>query len=270
MGAGEITVHARSYEWLATSTTKLRFPVPLASRSPSPEGFEFWWKMMEFVFALPAPESFPPFPQAPKQADREVLDRFVHTAEELAESSLLAGRNEMSVNVADGGMEESVETKFSTNEITRGFTTLFRQMHTNEKSDPARFNRVFEILKQTNQRMKDDQMDARQEQLDAWRKARASMLQENLKVLVGQKLRSEGRMPDGIPGEGKMPPKTLITAYQYGELIHWSFQRDKIAAAATDPFEQAMLRMDFLNAAAGFAHLYMGFSLLIRAALDNV
>ncbi|HEX4838340.1 MAG TPA: hypothetical protein VFV03_07455 [Solirubrobacteraceae bacterium] len=268
-GPGEITIQARSYEWLATSTTKLRFPAPLSHRSSQPEGFEFWWKMLEFVFALPAPDAFPPLSNAPSKADREILDRFIHTAEEMAESSLLSGRNEMTVNIGEGGVQESVETEFVTNEITRGFATLFRQMHSTEKSDPARFVRVHEILKQTNERAKDDRVSERARQLDAWKKARASLLQENLKVRVGQKLRAEGRMPAGIPGEGGMSPQTLISAYQYGDLIHWGHHRDKLEAVADDPFQDAHQRMQFLDAAAGLSHLYMGFSLLVRAALGT-
>jgi hypothetical protein len=267
MSAGEIRVQARSFEWLATSTTKLRFPAPLASRAPDPDGFEFWWKMLEFVFALHAPEAFPPLSKPPKESDREILERFIHTAEELAESNLLSGRNEMTVNIADGGMAESVETQFATSEITRGFTTLFRQMHSKEKSDPARFVRVHEILKTTTERAKDDKADERLQQLDAWKKARASLLQENLKVRVGQKLRDEGRWPPDIPGEGGMSPQMLISAYQYGDLIHWGPQRDKLEAVKRDRFEDALQRMNFLDAAAGLSHLYMGFSLVVRGAL---
>jgi hypothetical protein len=268
MSTDEIRVEARSFEWLATSKTTLRFPAPLASRAPDPSGFEFWWKMLEFVFALPAPGTFPPLPKPPKQADSEVLERFIHTAEELAESSLLSGRNELTVNIGDSGLAESVETQFSTSEITRGFTTLFRQMHSKEKSDPARFLRVHEILRTTTERAKDDRSDERLGELDAWKKARASLLQENLKVRVGQKLRAEGQWPAGIPGEGEMSPQTLISAYQYGDLIHWGYHRDKLEAVKNDRFEEAMQRMSFLDAASGLSHLYMGFSLVVRSALS--
>ncbi|HUA10395.1 MAG TPA: hypothetical protein VMA83_00140 [Solirubrobacteraceae bacterium] len=267
--SSEIEIKAVSYESRATSTTGLRFPPPLSDRSSEPDGFEFWWKMLEFVFALPAPEAFPPFSNAPKQADRKVLDRFIHTAEEMAESSLLSGTNRMTVNVGDEGEFETVETEFVTNEITRGFATLLRQMHSTENSDPARFLRVHEILRQTNGRSGDDQVDERARQLAAWKKARVELLQENLKVRVGQKLRDEGRMPAGIPGEGDMSPQTLISAYQYGDLIHWGHHRDKLEAVADDPFRSAHLRMQFLDAAVGICHLYLGFSLLVRASLGE-
>ncbi len=182
MKSGQIKVTARSFEWLATSTTELRFPAPLADRAPDPSGFEFWWKMMEFVFALPAPGTFPAFERQPKKSQREILDRYVSACEELAESQVLSGQDGMTVHVPDGPEDdELVETTFSSKELTRGFAVLFRQLHTSEKSDPARFLRVDEILKQCNDRAGDAYVDERRRQLASWRKARGSLLAENLK-----------------------------------------------------------------------------------------
>jgi hypothetical protein len=267
MESGQIKVEGRSYEWIVTSTTQLRFSPPLADLAPNPDGFEFWWKMLEFVFVLPPPDTFPPLPKSPKKSDLEHLRRYMHASEELAQSELLSGKNEMTVRIPDESDEqEQVETAFSSNEITRGFTALFRQFHSKEVSDPARFLRIQEILRQANEAAKDAHVAERQLQLTAWKKARASLLQENLKVRVGQKLRDEHRFGPGIPGEGKMSPTTLITAYQYGDLIHWGNQRTVLAAVADDPFEQASQRMAFLEAVAGLAHVYMGFSLVVKSA----
>jgi hypothetical protein len=263
---GTVKITAKSFEWLAVSTTKLPYPHPLSEKAPNPEGFAFWWTMMETVFELPNPAEFPPFSLPPKTADRQVLERFIHAAEEISQSQLLSEGGGMTVNFTPDGIE-NVETDFVTSEITRGFTTLLRQMHSNEKSDPARFVRVLEILKQTNERGKDELMGERDRLLGLWRKARASLLQETLKVRVGQKLRDQGRMPPGIPGEGGMSPQTLITAYQYGDLIHWGHPRSVIEDIADDPFESAHQQMNFMEAVSGLAHLYMGFSVLVKAAL---
>ncbi len=225
--------------------------------------------MLEFVFGLPSPAAFPALPKTPKKTDLEAIKRYIHAAEELAQSELLNGRNEMTVHVPDeSDKQEQVETTFSSNEITRGFTVLFRQFHSKEKSDPARFVRVHEILRQTNEAAEDTHVAERQRQLDAWKKARASLLQENLKVRVGQKLRSEGRFP-AVPGEGQMSPTTLISAYQYGDLIHWGDKRSTLAAIRGDPFQEAYQRMSFLDAVAGLAHVYIGFSLLVRSAIPE-
>jgi hypothetical protein len=88
---GQIKVHAKSFESVAAETTSLRFPPPLAERGSNLEGFEYWWKMMEFVFALPAPETFPSYPTPPRKKERETLERFISAAGELAESTLLNG-----------------------------------------------------------------------------------------------------------------------------------------------------------------------------------
>jgi hypothetical protein len=269
--SGEITVHARSFESLATDTTELRFPPPLADRGSNPSGFEFWWKMMEFVFALPPPDTFPPFPKPPREQEREVLERFVRAAEELAESSLLSSSDSVTVHVPDepDGVER-IEASFQSNEITRGFVVLFRQLHTSEKSDPARFIRVREILKQINARAGDSHVEERNRQIDAWSQARGRLLGENLRVRVGQKLSDEGRWPaDGIPGEGGLSPQALITGYQYGDLIHWGYGRDVVEAVANNPFRQAWQRMAFLEAVTGLSHVYLGFSLVLVKALSE-
>ena len=65
-----------------------------------------------------------------------------------------------------------------------------------------------------------------------------------------------------------MSPETLISTFQYGDLIHWTDKRSVIEAADSDPFQRALLRMDFLEAATGLTHVYLGFSLVVRAALN--
>ena len=108
---------------------------------------------MEFVFALPVPETFPPYPAPPRQKEREVLERFISVAGELAESTLLNSSDGVTVHVPDEENEaERVETSFSSKEAARGFVVLFRQIHSREKSDPARFQCVREILKVLNDR----------------------------------------------------------------------------------------------------------------------
>jgi hypothetical protein len=220
--------------------------------------------MLEFVFGLPSPAMFPALPTTPKKADLDVLMRYVRAAEELAQSELLSGKDAMTVHVPDeSNKQERVEAAFSSNEITRGFIVLFRQFHSKQKSDPARFARVQDILRQANDAAGDTHVAERQRQLGVWRKARASLLQENLKVRVGQKLRDEQRWQAGIPGEGQMSPTNLISAYQYGDLIHWGEQRSALDVVRGDPFQEAHQRMSFLEAVAGLVHLYIGFSLVV-------
>jgi hypothetical protein len=268
---GQIKVHAKSFESVAVETTSLRFPPPLAERGSNPEGFEYWWKMMEFVFALPAPETFPPYPAPPRQKEREILERFISAAGELAESTLLNSSDGVTVHVPDEENEaERVETSFSSREATRGFVVLFRQIHSREKSDPARFQRVREILKVLNDRAADKHAEERNRQIDAWAQARGILLGENLKVRVGEKLATERKWANEmIPGRGGLSPQQLISGYQYGDLIHWGHGREIVDAVANDPFERAWQYMAFLEAVTGLAHLYIGFSLLVTQAMGS-
>jgi len=152
------------------------------------------------------------------------------------------------------------------NEIARGFTTLFRQFDADEA---ASFNQVQRILRAASENASDEHQAERLEQLTAWGRARSRLRGENLKVRLGQKLRDQGRMTSGIPGEGGMSPVTLISVYQYGDLIHWTDKRSIIEAVASDPFQHAWQRLAFLEAVTGLAHLYIGFSLAVGAAVGR-
>jgi hypothetical protein len=264
---GAITVSGRSFEALAVDETVLAFPAPLAERGQKPESFEYWWKMLQFVADLPDPAAFPALPMPPVGQDLEALERYIAAAEEMAESSLLRGEDSATVHVADDGSGiDHIDTTFTSNEIARGFTTLFRQFDADEA---ASFNQVQRILRQASESAGDEYQAERLARLTAWGRARSTLRGENLKVRVGQKLREQGRMPSGIPGEGGMSPVTLISVYQYGDLIHWTDKRSVIEAAAADPFQHAWQRLAFLEAVTGLAHLYIGFSLAVRAAVGT-
>ncbi len=65
-----------------------------------------------------------------------------------------------------------------------------------------------------------------------------------------------------------MSPQQVISAYQYGDLIHWG-DDSKLIAVASDLFLQVRQQMEFLEAVTGLIHVYLGFSLLVRAALGT-
>ena len=65
-----------------------------------------------------------------------------------------------------------------------------------------------------------------------------------------------------------MSPVQVISAYQYGDLIHWD-DDSKLVAVANDPLLHARRRIDFLEAVVGLAHVYLGFSLVVQAALGG-
>lgn len=262
---GYVTVEAVSYESLALDT-RLSFPPPLADRSQRPEAFAFWWKLMQFVFDLPPPATFPSLPALPASADLDALKRYTKAADDMAESAILGGGDRINLHIGDDG-QEHVETNFSSNELARGFTVLFRQF--DAKKERASFLQAQRILRVSNAEAHDTHVEGRRAHLTAWGKARGHLRGKSLRVRVGQKLVEQGRMPPGIPGEDGMSPEQLISAYQYGDLIHWGDKREIVDVVSTDPFWEGWQRMLFLDAVAGLAHLYLGFSLVIRAALGS-
>ena len=76
-------------------------------------------------------------------------------------------------------------------------------------------------------------------------------------------------MDVAIPGEDGLSPQNLISVFQYGDLIHWGDKKAEIIGPDKDPFAHAWQRMAFLEAMLGLSHLYMGFSLVIGAALGE-
>ena len=233
-------VFARSFESLATDSTALRFPAPLAERAPNPAGFGFWWKMLEFVFQLPDPSGFPKLAVQPLGPELAVLRRYIAAAEDMAESALLSGSDAFTVRVSDDGAGvEHVDATFTTSEITRGFTTLFRQFDSSKEA--AGFDQVQRILRQTDRAAADENSPERVEQLRRWGKARGSLRAENLKVRVGQKLRTDGRWARAHPwgGQGiaskldrQIPvrrPHSLAGRPQHSRVVDESF---RICAAA--------------------------------------
>ena len=60
----------------------------------------------------------------------------------------------------------------------------------------------------------------------------------------------------------------MISAYQYGDLIHWGNDRDNLSKLIGESeFEDGLTKIQFLQAVAALSHLYVGFGFLINSAL---
>jgi hypothetical protein len=259
---------AKSFESLAVDETNLSWGPPLADLSPNPAALEFWWKLLEYVFALDDPKRFPALAEQPKGDDLATLERYVAAAEELARSSLLSADDSIDVSIPDGRGEPIVQAQFSPTEWLRGFVVFFRQFHSGD--EPASFNQAQAILRRLDAETSDEHSPSRTAALNAWGGTVKRLKGQNLKVRAGEKLQKEGRFPPGeLPQQAGLSPEQLISAYNYGELIHWGHKRDVLSAVASDPFESGWQRMAFLDAVTGFAHVYIGFSLLVRSALSR-
>jgi hypothetical protein len=185
----------------------------------------------------------------------------------MADSAVLRGEAQISVFPGGAGEAERLDKAFPSSEVTRGFSVLLRQFHSHKEL--ACFNAAQAILRGMNDRAQDDGMDARLEQLDAWGKAERRLRAYPLKVLVGQRLREEDRWSGPVPGEVGVTPELLMSVFNYGENIHWRKQRHRLAEWREDDFNSASKCIGFLEASAGLAHLYLGFSRVVARALGE-
>jgi hypothetical protein len=240
------------------------WPPPLLEHSTNPAGFNFAWRMLHYVFGLSDPRNFPPLPEPLDEDSRARLERFVEAAKELAESAVLNGSQRVTIDFSrETGVEQVTTEAFASKELMRGFSALFRQF--DGEGEEASFLLVSGRLYRAAATSSDENRERRLSELTAWRKARGRLHGRDLKGLVAEKLSREGRF-GGDPLE-KPAPAFLFSAYNYGDYLHWGEKRALIEDWRKEPFVDATRQMDFLEAASGLAHLYLGFGVLVRAAL---
>lgn len=238
-----------------------RWAPPLIERSPRPKALYLNWRALQVVFPdLADPRSFALLPTWPSDDDRELYDRYIAAAEELAESELLCGDDSMRVRW-DRESGESVEASFTSKEITRGFATLLRQF--DSKDEDASFQRVSGRLRRAAANAGDASINVRCAQIDAWRTAQG--------VLHGTELSRLGRraVAPALEYGNEHPPTYYLSLFNYGDLIHWGSKRDVHAKSQDDDHTRAHDRMAFLEAASGLSLLYLGFSELIRTSIGH-
>ena len=240
----------------------LQFEPPLGEHSPHPETFAFNWTLLQYVFPeINDPRAFPPLPPALEhdEADLAMYRRYFVAAEELAESDVICGGDTMAVRIDDDtGAEHVSATTTSTREAVRGFSVLLRQF--DAKEEEASFQRVSGRLRKACSEAGDG-VTTRTEQIDHWRHAQGKLHAVELVRLARRKY--SPHMEFG----NRHSPTYYFSAYNYGHLIHWDSKRDVIATWEADPYFKHGERLAFLNAAVGIAHLYIGFSLVVSAAL---
>ena len=249
----------------AVENGTFRWEPVLIDRSPDPKMLYLMWRAFQLVFdQIGDPRTFPRLPQEPSGEDMVTFRRYLSAAEDLAESQLFCGSDGYTVRwrAATDTAEESeeIEPRFTSKEITRGFSVLLRQFDSN--GERASFQRVSGLLRKLSGEMIDGHEGRRCEQIDAWRKAQGTLRGTDLRQLTTRKIAPGMEIPK------QHPPTYYLSAYNYGELIHWDSGRETVAAWEKDPFHQAHERMAFLEAATGLAYVYIGFSEVVRAAVN--
>jgi hypothetical protein len=264
-GTGNMRVTASGPEGLVDRRT-LKFSVPMLSASTAPDAFRFWWKQLDYVFGLPDPDSFPTLRTGLSADGRALAERYLNTAGALARSRVLNALGKgLTVREQGASGDFDVESRFIDKEIQVGFAGLLRQF--DSKREPASFGRVCDALWLAASATEDGLRGDRLEQLARWREVVKRLNGKSLNQLLRDKMVAHGaevlnyKEPDS--------PEFLLSAYAYGDLLHWDRQRTVVAAWEEDKFDGPDRRLAFLSAAAVLAHVYLGFAALIRAATDE-
>jgi hypothetical protein len=263
-GKGNLNVRTTGPEQLIVEKP-LQFPAPLAEHGSEPEPFEFWWKQLAFVFELPDPRTFPELP-APLTDERQaIVDRYIAVAEDLARSRVIGAVDDGFTVRIDDNTDETAEVlaRLPSKEIQLGFAGLLRQL--DSKEELASFSKTCDALWFAADAAQDEHHSRRLHQLKAWRRAAGQLHANSLNQLLRKKLVSEHGFRV-LAYEEVHAPQYLLSAYGYGDLLHWGRKRDVVAAFEADELSAAEQRSAFLAGAIGLTHIYMGFAVLARAA----
>lgn len=266
-GAGYLRYTAESAAVLVIDRD-LSFELPMSEAVRNRDGFLFWWKQLDYIFALDDPRAFPAL-EADLGDDARAVKRFVETARELAETAgLNAVDRGLFVRIDDEtDREKSVDVNLGRKESQLGLSGLLRHCDSKAAKDGARFQRIHELLATAAEQTTDEAVRAEQlRQLEAWREAVELLHSRSVDQCVRDSLVAEKGWR-AFEYREHYRPDYLIRVYDYGDLLHWGQQTAELAELEADEFLAAYNRLAFLAAIAGLAHVYIGFGELARAAV---
>lgn len=266
-----VTMHGTSIQDVIARDEPLRFPPPRIDLALEPGAFFYWWALLQFgLKKLPDPRGFPAFPAGTlADDDRRTLSRFVSTAEVLARAELMRDTERSTWKLTrDRGLE--VETDFSPPDVIGGLTVFFRQCY---GTDPASFRNVWAILRKTTEAEAGLERDNRVVLLDEWLSAEKQLRQKSLEDLLTDRLARQRRLPFPTIEDRvlKKPPnpEELISDYVSGDYVHWDRKAEVVARRAEVPWLDAWHRQRYTEAIIALSHIYVGFSVLIEAAMNS-
>jgi hypothetical protein len=244
----------------------LVFRPPLMDLATTPRNFIFWWKLLNYVFDLPTPALFPSLgPFSPDEA--RVLQRFVHSSEQLATSRLINHPVKWQLRGGQGVDSEGYIDR-PDDEVMRGALTLFRQIYVG--SELASFGVVKNILARRSLERGEAGTEALR-QIRMWAQAHSDLERAPLPTLADEAVIAceEGREPGPADWPEDLRPDTLIKTYAYGDFIHWGDRAQDRQAYASSVAMDVLTMSHLLDVVCGFSHLYMGFALVVNQALHE-
>jgi hypothetical protein len=262
VAAKTVTFHATSFHD-AVLPQPLTFPPPYAELASDPKGFSRFWQFAHYAFNLPDPALFPVFPQPLSEAERTTIDRYVNSCKDLAGYTVMSAHDSVQIlpNVTSG---PTYRATFSSSEVIRGASVLFRQLYSKE---PGSYLSVVGVVSKAHRETRDASTDQRADWLKYWRPVHGKLVQQRIEAIVARKsLIAQGAHPSiPIPFENEAPSELLSTFF-YGDLIHWGDSRPEHDAFSANPLLRDLRKLRFLEAMTGLGHFYLGFSVMLTAA----
>jgi hypothetical protein len=247
---------------------ELPFELPMSEAVRNRDGFSFWWKQLDYIFELDDPRTFPAL-QVDLGDGTAAVKRYIETANHLADTDALSALDRgFFVRLEDGtGCESEVNADFGRKDSQLGLSGLLRHCDSRAVKDGARFRRIHELLVSAAEQTADATVRAEQlRQLEAWRVSIELLHSRSVDQCVRDRLVAENGW-SAFDYREHYRPDYLIRVYDYGDLLHWGEQTEELAELEADEFLAAYNRFGFFYAAAGLAHLYIGFGELARAAV---
>jgi hypothetical protein len=248
-------------------------PSPLAFEPPLIEhavgdnnGFAHQWEKLNYAFALPNPAAFPKLTTLTDD-DKEVLRRFVSVCRQLAGYSALNNESGINIKGINGGQPD-IELEFPTPEAFGGTSLAFRQLHSQEES--ASFDRAKGRLMRAIKLLPEPEQEAPKDLVVQWSRARAKLMNRLLQNVVCEMAAPPVTSGPPIPfSYCNINPQELILTFNYGDTIHFSKEKEKLANLLDDERNQAYYRHAVLLAITNLSHLYFGFAVLAEAAMGS-
>ena len=261
-------LEAVSFEILALEQP-LRFAPPMAELGTSPEGFEYWWKLLQFALPLADPNDFPPLgANSYTGAEHATVFRYISVTRDLAASTVLNSPAKVTMQLDKNGRESIVREGFPPRDSVVGFISLFRQCYSTHEE--ASFTNIYKLIERVNEQIGNSQKLSRRRVLKLWRFAHGQLRGWPLLELVGKELELQDKWSSRFtPHLHDLNPEQLIALFAYGDLIHWGAARNDLVAFSAGALGAAR-ELNFLRVAVSLAHFYAGFATLASSALSDV
>lgn len=244
----------------------LPYPPPGARWFISPDAAEYWWRQLHYLFQLPDPSTFPSVIDVLDDADLAEVRRYINVVRRLAGSVVMSHATEA---VLTNPMEPKADARYEKNmpapDALAGFSAFLRQCYSD--SDQASFSRVRNILSRAASaaHLEDELVGV----LRQWKQAVRRAGQRSFNDLLSDTFTAREGWATIPSRKAHGSPADLLKTFWYGDQIHWGSGADDIIDEADDATESVHQQMEFLDAAACLAHLYIGFGQLAVGAISR-